>query len=443
MRNAVLIVLIVAAAALLSIIALTGYIAIERAHDINEEIVRMNSKSRDTERSLEGLLAELATTRVYIRDYMLDPLGEPEELVSKRFQELKASIDRRLQALLDLLGPEEAAAISNLQRGLDEYFDSLLPILEGGPLGFPGGTRGIRAEMTSRREAVVSLANKVAEIDVRRFQRGIGQIEDARRRYSSYMWRMTSAGLLLGGIIAFVGGHRLMVLQRYARSHEVDMERTQMELRRLSSEHVRSQEEERKAISRELHDEVGQTLTALGIEIGNIEQLGKQSGPEFLERAAEARQLAQRVLKSVRDMAMGLRPSMLDDSGLVPALRWQAREFSKHVGIPVDLQIDGSLDQLRDDVRTCIYRIVQEALTNCARHAKARNIRIVVHGKDEGVSVAVQDDGVGFDPMTESVGLGIVGIEERARELGGSLKISSESQRGTLLIVELPLTKAT
>ena len=443
MKNAVLIVLIGAAAALLSIIGLTGYFAIARAHDINEEIVRINSKSRETERSLEGLLAGLDTTRIYIRDYMLDPLGESEELVSKRFKELKVSIDKRLLELSDLLGPEEATAISKLQMGLNEYFDSLLPILQEGPRGFPGGTRGIRAEMTSRREAVVVLANNVAEIDARRFQRGIVDIEDARRRYSSYMWRLTATGLILGGMIAFVGGHRLMALQRRARSHEIEMERTQVELRRLSSEQVRSQEEERKAISRELHDEVGQTLTALGIEIGNIERLGQESGSEFLDRVAEARQLAQRVLKSVRDMAMGLRPSMLDDSGLVPALRWQAREFSKHVGVPVDLQIDGSFDKLPDDVRTCIYRIVQEALTNCARHANARNIRVVLHGKDEGVSVAIQDDGVGFHPISEAVGLGIIGIEERARELGGRLKISSEKHRGTLLIVEIPLVKTT
>jgi len=219
------------------------------------------------------------------------------------------------------------------------------------------------------------------------------------------------------------------------------MERTQSELRRLSAEHVRAQEEERKAISRELHDEVGQTMTALGIEIGNIERLGKNSGPEFLERVGEARQLAQGVLKSVRDLAMGLRPSMLDDSGLVPALRWQAREFFKHVGVPVDLQIDGPLDRLPDEVRTCVYRIVQEALTNCARHAKAGNIRVSLHGKSDGVSVAIQDDGVGFNPAAEATGLGIVGIEERARELGGSIKISSEELRGTLLMVEIPLVK--
>jgi signal transduction histidine kinase len=439
MKNAVLVVLVAAAAALLSIVGLTGYIAVRRAHDINEEIVRINSKSRETERNLEGLLAELDTTRIYIRDYMLDPFGEPEELTSSRFLELKVTIDKRLRALSDLLGPEEATAITNLQMGLNGYFDSLLPILEAGPRGFPGGTRGFRGEMTSRREAVVSLAQKVAEIDKRRFTRGTADIEKARLSYSSYMWKMTAAGLLLGGVISFLGGHRITVLQRRARSHELEMERTQMELRRLSAEHVREQEEERKAISRELHDEVGQTVTALGIEIGNIERLGKQSGPEFMERVAEAKQLTQGVLRSVRDMAMGLRPSMLDDSGLVPALRWQARDFAKRVGVPVDVQIDGSLDRLPDEMRTCIYRIVQEALTNCARHANAQNIRIALHGDDDGVSVAIQDDGIGFNPYAEAGGLGIVGIEERARELGGTLKISSENERGTLLRVEIPL----
>jgi signal transduction histidine kinase len=207
----------------------------------------------------------------------------------------------------------------------------------------------------------------------------------------------------------------------------------------LSAEHVREQEEERKSLSRELHDEIGQTVTALGIEIGNIERLSGQSGSEFLERVAEAKQLNQGVLRSVRDMAMGLRPSMLDDSGLVPALRWQAREFSKRVGIPVDLQIDGSLESLPDDLRTCIYRIVQETLTNCARHAQAHNIRIALHGRSDGVTVAVQDDGIGFDPLAKAAGLGIIGIEERAREFGGALRISSENQRGTLLLVEIPL----
>ena len=439
MKDAILVVLIAAAAALLSIIGLTGVVAVRRANAINDEIVRINSKFHETERNLEGLRADLDATRVYVRDYMLDPLGEPEEAISARFLEVKASMDGRLRNLSELLGEEEEPAIARLQTGLDGYFDSFLPIFEAGPLGFPGGTRGIRKEMTFRREAVVSLAQRVAEIDERRFARGNAEMEQARKSLGTDLWRMTAAGLAFGLIVAFVGGHRIMMLQGRARLHQQRLERTEMELRRLSAELVRMQEEERKSISRELHDQVGQTVTALGIEIGNIERLRGQPGPEFSERVAEAKQLAQETLRSIRDLAMGLRPSLLDDSGLVPALRWQAREFSKRVGVPVDFQIDGSLDGLRDNVRTCIYRIVQEALTNCARHAKAQSIRVALHGKADGISVAIQDDGVGFDPSAEPSGLGIIGMEERARELGGNLKIVSDNHRGTLLLVEIPL----
>ncbi len=438
MKNAILVVLIAAAAALLSIIGLTGFVAVRRANAINDEIVRINSKFHETERNLEGLRADMDSTRVYVRDYMLDPLGEPEEDISARFLDLKASMDERLRNLSKLIGDEEESAIERLQAGLDGYFDSILPILEAGPLGFPGGTRGIRREMTSRREVVVSLAQRVGKIDERRFAQGNAELEQARRSLAADLWRLTAAGLALGIIIAFLGGHRIMMLQGRARLHQQRLERTEMELRRLSAELVRTQEEERRAISRELHDQIGQTLTALGIEIGNIERLREQSGAEFGERVAEARHLTQETLRSVRELAMGLRPSLLDDSGLVPALRWQAREFSKRVGVPVDLQIDGSLDGLPDNVKTCIYRIVQEALTNCARHARAQSIRVTLHGKTEGISVSIQDDGVGFDPTAEPSGLGMIGMEERARELGGNLKIISDKTQGTLLLVEIP-----
>ena len=211
-----------------------------------------------------------------------------------------------------------------------------------------------------------------------------------------------------------------MVLQRRARSHEMEMEHTQMELRRLSAEHVRAQEEERKAISRELHDEVGQTVTALGIEIGHVERLGKESGPEFFRRVGEARQLAQNVLKSVRGLAMGLRPSMLDDSGLVPALRWQAREFSKHVNVPVDLQIDGS-------ARSATGRCQNLRLPHRARGPEQT---VLATPKPEIFELPCTAKRMAFPLPFRTMAWAlilwrrpaawIVGIEERARELGGT-----------------------
>src|SRR5213079_325351 len=148
--------------------------------------------------------------------------------------------------------------------------------------------------------------------------------------------------------------------------------------RRLSSQLLHTQEEERRHLSRELHDQVGQTLTALGMELGNVEQLRAGPPHEFTEHLKEARRLVHDTLNTVRNIAMGLRPSMLDDSGLAPALRGQTRGFAKHTGMPVPVAIDGPVDSIRDLQRTCLYRVVPEALTNSARHSKAKTAHLTL-----------------------------------------------------------------
>lgn len=137
---------------------------------------------------------------------------------------------------------------------------------------------------------------------------------------------------------------------------------------------------------------------------------------------------------------MGLRPSMLDDLGLAPALEWQGREFSRRMGVPVTVQIEGELEHLNDPQRTCIYRVVQEALTNCARHSGAQNIRVAVRGQPNLIRVTVQDDGIGFEPEVRMPGrLGLLGIQERVKELDGSVEISSRPRQGTIVTVEVPV----
>ena len=136
---------------------------------------------------------------------------------------------------------------------------------------------------------------------------------------------------------------------------------------------------------------------------------------------------------------MGLRPSILDDLGLIAALEWQSREFSRQSGILVNLKLDGHLNELPDGHRTCLYRIVQEALTNCGRHAEAKHVDVTLHGGVDGIFLKVRDDGKGFDAKHPAKrGLGLVGIEERVRELGGSANILSQPGKGTLLEVEIP-----
>jgi signal transduction histidine kinase len=210
-------------------------------------------------------------------------------------------------------------------------------------------------------------------------------------------------------------------------------------LRHLSQQLVSSQEQERKALSRELHDEIGQLLTALRMELGNLERSQIASGMEVDTHLDQAKKLAETTLKTTRDIAMGLRPAMLDLLGLGPALEWQTREFSRRYKTPIQLDVDGDLRDLPDPHRTYLYRIVQEGLTNCARHAQAKNIRVSLKDSNGKLAVTVEDDGVGFDQHGGvSFGLGLLGITERVRELCGNIAIRSEPGKGTRLEVMLP-----
>jgi signal transduction histidine kinase len=205
---------------------------------------------------------------------------------------------------------------------------------------------------------------------------------------------------------------------------------------------VSAQEEERKAISRELHDQIGQLLTGLKIELLHLGE--SRTGPEeaFNKHLSLARTMAEDTLKGVRHLATGLRPAVLDQLGLEPAVQWQAREHTRLTGVPVSVLVDGSLDKLTDDQRTCAFRVVQEALTNCARHAAPQSIRVCIHGGQDALTVSVQDDGCGFAARPESrKGIGLVGMEERISELGGKLKISSQPGKGTVVVMELPMAQ--
>ena len=152
-----------------------------------------------------------------------------------------------------------------------------------------------------------------------------------------------------------------------------------------------------------------------------------------------SRTIAEKTLNAVRDLALLLRPSMLDDFGLVPALNWHAREMSKRTGLErARVTADPLSGDLPDEHKTCIYRLVQEALNNAARHAGARSLQVTVKNEAGRVACSVQDDGSGFDKASVR-GLGLLGMEERVHRLGGKFHIDSQPGRGTTISAELPL----
>jgi signal transduction histidine kinase len=244
---------------------------------------------------------------------------------------------------------------------------------------------------------------------------------------------------LAGFVVACASILRIAWLERRSLEQQQEAERTGEELRQLSVQLRHAQEDERKTIARELHDEVGQKLTALRLELGGLERL-RVDQKQFAERVADMKSLAEQSLRVTRDIAAGLHPSLLDDLGLGPALQKQARQFANVTGTPVEVQLAGELEDLPERHRIYVYRIVQESLTNCAKHARASRIAIQLRGDGHELDLSIEDNGIGFQPerMTYK-GLGLVGIEERVRELKGTVAIDSKPGAGTRLYVRLPL----
>ncbi|MBI2915090.1 MAG: HAMP domain-containing protein [Firmicutes bacterium] len=206
---------------------------------------------------------------------------------------------------------------------------------------------------------------------------------------------------------------------------------------------ISAQEEERKRIARELHDEAGQSLTSLMIGLRLLES--SPDPGETKARVAGLRQALVDVLEDIRRLAIELRPSVLDDLGLVAALERYVADYAKRYTIEADLHVRGfEAQRLPQELETALYRIIQEALTNVARHASARNVSVLVEHKGDMVEAIVEDDGVGFDVNaltlegSWSQKLGVFGMQERANLVGGSLTIESDPGSGTTVFVKVP-----
>ncbi|QBD82295.1 sensor histidine kinase [Ktedonosporobacter rubrisoli] len=208
---------------------------------------------------------------------------------------------------------------------------------------------------------------------------------------------------------------------------------------------INAMEQERKRIARELHDETSQVLTSLLISLAVLEE--STTTQEARDRIADTRKLAHQTLRAIRNLSIDLRPSTLDDLGLLPALRWYIKEYQQKFPISVEFQATGFKARLSPEMETALYRIVQESLTNIARHSQAHNASITLEEEPDAVHATIIDDGHGFDAEQlekmpgpgQERGWGLVGMKERATLLDGSLTISSTIGRGTTIDVRIPL----
>lgn len=431
--------LLLAFGGLFVLIVASGMLVVRDSRKIFTQMERVQRTHQQRNRLLNDIQLDTGQIAILLRDVLLDP--GPSEALRQEINERRQSIERSLAQLEQDPAMAHRARLEHLRLELARYRESIDPIFTWTPA--ERQTRSlsyVQRVVVPYRERVLSVARDVeslAATNLAAEQQTLRSLRDSFWR--SLQW-ILSGTLLLGLGIAAVSIKRLSTLEKRSASLQRQTEQHRLELRTLSQKLVRAQEEERKSISRELHDQVGQMLTAIQMEFRNLGALRDVPGPEFDEHLRGGQTLAERTLQAVRNMAMGLRPSMLDDLGLAPALQWQAREFTQRSGIPVKLEIDGAVDNLPEGPRTCLYRVVQEALTNCARHADAKEVRVTLHGSSDRVSLTVQDDGKGFCPQSLTRrGLGLIGIEERVRELGGEVSVFSQPRKGTVLRAEVPL----
>lgn len=385
--------------------------------------------------ALMRIRSDLYLAGILKRDFLLDPAPSHGPEYGEQFAAIKASTDQHLHTLETILTFGEATSLARLRTEVQSYMQPLDQALDWEPILSGTVQWQLLKQQMQQRGSALQMAADLEKLNARDLSIQQKKTRLAEEQFRSFLSIMGGTSLFLGLLIASLTVWHMRRLERQSES-------AQSELRELSHQLVKVQEQERKSISRELHDEVGQMLTGLRMELGNLDCPHAREDPAFYQRLLETKRIAEQSLRTVRNLAMVLRPSMLDDLGLSPALRWQAKEFTLRSDVPVELSIVGDVDAVSDDLRTCVYRIVQEALTNAGRHARAKHIRVTIERRAHNVIATIEDDGSGFDrDKPARRGLGLLGMEERVRELAGTLEIKSGPGKGTRILIRLPIAE--
>ena len=395
-------------------------------------------------RVLERIRTDVYVSGTYVRDYLLEPESGKAEGHRYSLRETRSDMDAALRQYRALLHTRETEPVRVLTQELAAYWTVLEPVFQWTAVQRQrAGYAFLRDEVFPRRMAMLGIADQIGAINESQLNGGKAKVEEL---FIGFRRRLTIAiglTILLGLLLAGFSMRNILGLEAETAQHYKEISNARAELKQLSARLVEAQENERRSISRELHDEVGQALTGVLVEMANLSTLIRAKDADRVAAKADGiKKLVENALGVVRNMALLLRPSMLDDLGLVPALQWQAREVSKRNGVRVQVAAEQVSEELPEEHKTCVYRIVQEALHNCVQHSRAANVRVTVRQERDRLLLSIQDDGKGFDTQLER-GMGLLGIQERVSHLGGTFAVESEPGQGAVLRIMLPLPEPT
>jgi signal transduction histidine kinase len=429
---------------LLLLMAVVGVSALSFMYQIQKRQEKIRQDYVERDQTLEQIRSDIYISGTYVRDYLLDGTDEAAATHKAAFFEARDRIESRMRDYAHLVRPGEHAVFDQFRKEAGDYLDIVSPAL-----GWTADERRVRGvafidrEVLPRRMLAVDLTDRMHELTERQLEASGVEVGDLFSGFRTRLVLLLAFTLGIGLALAGSSLRRVLALERESELRFQEIVDAQEELKRLSAELLSAQENERRRISRELHDEVGQVLSAIMLGLGNLRSaIEIDDREEALSQLQLVQDMTQRNASVVRNISLLLRPTMLDDLGLLPALKWLAREVSRTSGIQVDVVVEGLHEipeNLPEEHRTCVYRVVQEAVHNASRHSGASHIRIYLQQTAEGrLRISVQDDGKGFEPFG-GAGLGILGMEERILRLGGTMNLDSQPGGGTIISFELPV----
>ena len=415
-----------------------GYYFTQRMADVQRESAAVNRRYMEAQELLSSIRTQVLLGSLWVRDALLDPDPTAVDVYRRQVDDTYASVDRALQQYVPILDSlAERDRVNGLRREIAGFKGTLLDVLDSDRTRWRTQARMILGRIMPRRTSVMQLSDNLQTLNRGAFVQQQQAVATIYAQTQRRVWQTLGFAVLASLGIAMFATVYVARLERDLERRRVKERQTTEDLQRLSTKLVSAQEEERRTIARELHDEIGQVLMAIKVELALAQRRMDTAGvaPRLLD---DAQSITDGALHTVRDLSHLLHPALLDDLGLPAAVESYLAGFGKRHGIAVELLQDGMHARLSPEIEAAAYRIVQEALTNVAKHARAPLAFVYLRRLGDVLQVSIEDNGVGFDPEHASRGLGLIGIRERVAHLLGTVHIDSAPGRGTRLTVELP-----
>jgi signal transduction histidine kinase len=435
--------LVVGIAVTLGLWLFTGYTFARRMEDVERQAANVAARYIRAQELLSTVRAQVLLSSVRVRDALLNPDPAAVDTYRRQADSIYQTINRALADYVPVLGSAaEVDQIAQLRHEVDEFHQTTIAVLADSSGNRPTAVRDVlNRHIIPRREAALGISEEIQALNRAAFIRQQADIAEIHRVAERQSWRRLGFALAVSLTVVLIAALYAGRLEGRLR-RQMDRETAiSTELQDVASRLMSAQEDERRSIARELHDEVGQVLTAIKVEL-SIAQRAIEAKGESGDALAEAQDITDGALQTVRDLSQLLRPSMLDDLGLPAAIDASLRTLARRHAIHAELQQVGMDERLDPDTEVAAYRIAQEALTNVGRHARAKHCWVRLKRYVSGFTIEIEDDGAGFDMSLAHEklrhGLGLIGMRERAAHLGGTFDLQSAPGHGTRMIVEFP-----